>query len=141
MSAVAKSGRSPDCLLPVEARKPRAQTGRSETGCKQTPRHIEAPNQGGLFMPRRCLVKKLRNARNHLRWRERLIQQHAIGDAVRRPLIRCGSGHVDDRHLWVQFSGALGDLPACKLSLQIDIREESAVFGLVRLKQRNRLLT
>lgn len=42
-------------------------------------------------------VEKLRNRRYQLRRREWFLQKDAVGDALRRPLARACTGHVDDR--------------------------------------------
>src|SRR5258708_2226454 len=44
---------------------------------------------------RRSRVEKLRNGRDKLRWRERLLQKDAFGYALRSPLIGSRPGHVD----------------------------------------------
>src|SRR3954462_11892089 len=52
---------------------------------------------------------------------ERFAQQNAIGYAVRGPKIGSSAGHIDHRHLWIDLSCLLRNIPAGELALQMNI--------------------
>ena len=84
-------------------------------------------------------IEKLGNGGDELRWRERLGQKDAVGNAVRTILVGVGAGHINDGKSRVDLSGLLCDFPAAHVAAQIDVGHKRAVFPLVSLEQGHRL--
>jgi hypothetical protein len=81
-------------------------------------------------------IEKLRNARDKLRWRERLRQHDAVRDTLGRPIIGVPSAHVNDGKVGVDFSRVSGQVPPVKLSRsQIDVCDKRSVFAFGGIKQ------
>lgn len=90
-----------------------------------------------LRVRRRHLVDELGHRGDDLRRGKWLSQKKAVRHAMRGPLIGNGASHVDHRHLRIQLPRALGNVPPCKLGLQIDVGGESAVSPVIAFKQSN----
>src|SRR4051812_40801193 len=56
-------------------------------------------------------VQKLRYRRHKLRWRERLLQENAVGNALRCPFIAGRACHVHNRKFRFDFPDLSRDLP------------------------------
>jgi hypothetical protein len=87
----------------------------------------------GSLRRRRPDVEKIGNGRDKLRWRERLGQKDAVGNAVRCPLVGRSASHVNDGKGRVDLSGLPRDFPAVDPAKQIDVSHERAVLGLADL--------
>ena len=77
-----------------------------------------------------CIIEELRNGRDKLRWRERLDQEHAIGDALYSPLVGIPTGYVDYGKSGIELSRMFRDLPAVDCAAQSDIGDESPVAAI-----------
>lgn len=84
-------------------------------------------------------VKEVGESRDKLGGCERLLQQDAVRNAVRRPLFGRRAGHVDDGKRRIDFSGALGDFPTVDPAQKVYVRHEGAVIAFFALQQRHRL--
>jgi hypothetical protein len=62
----------------------------------------------------RAIIQKLSNGGNELRWRERLVQQHALGHTLHGPFIGMATGDVYYRQCRVDRSGAPGNIPSAR---------------------------
>jgi len=90
---------------------------------------------------RRSRVEKLRNGRDKLRWRERLLQKDAFGYALRSPLIGSRPGHVDYGKFRIDLPEPSRDFPAVHPALQVNVGNERPVVFRPALEQRQRLFT
>src|SRR6267143_1594038 len=64
---------------------------------------------------------------NELGRRERLLQQDAVGDSLRRPFVRSRACHVDDRERRVFFPDLSRRLPTAQAALQANVGDERLV--------------
>ena len=81
-------------------------------------------------------IEKLRHGCKKLRWRERLGQHDAVGNAFGCPIVGVFSAHVNNGKVRIDFSGVSGDIPAVDLSrTQIDVRDKRSVSAFSVIKQ------
>src|SRR5260364_413510 len=87
---------------------------------------------------RRAVLEQLRDGRNQLIGRERLVQQHAVRHAPGRPLVAATAGDVEHRERWIDLAGTTRDTPAVEPAEQADVGNQRAVLGAECLQQRQR---
>ena len=73
------------------------------------------------------------NSGDYLRRGKRLLDYEAVRNAFRGPLCRRRARHIDHRNLWVEFARSLGNLPTAWARPQLNVRNESPEWGLLRL--------
>jgi hypothetical protein len=80
-------------------------------------------------------IEQIGDGGHKLRGSKRLGQYDAIRDAHRGPFLAVGSGHINNGHRRIGFSGGAGDFPTVKPSDQIDVGHDCPILGIVTEKR------